>query len=265
MTKFTQAELFEKHLLASFPHEAARVYFILVPCPFEREFIVQGIRRLFEQNYPDIEVKRVNDGALSLFSSHLLYLLEDPKPAEIPTEGFVIVTSSAEGKWTAEGITLDLTKEKGWERDKRLKRYLLSVAKKLGRTLDPDALEALLGCANFGVMLREIEKLTCYTEGKTHITLADVHELTPFEIGQEKGWGAVEAFVAGRAPLYLDDPSEFFPLIGQIRYLFQKEKNMRGLKELFDIEYLARTTQLDEYFLWNLFTLRYQHAPHSSP
>ena len=251
MRKFTQIEPFEQYLLGS---SLERVHSLLIPCPFERDFIVQGMIRIFEKLYPDLEVKRGNDGALSLFSPHLLYLLEEPKPAEIPSEGWVIVVGSAEG------VTLDLTKEKGWERERRLKRHLLSIAKKGGRTIEPKALDALLRCAHFGVMVKEVEKLICYTEGKELITLADVEELTPFEVTQEKGWGALEAFVAGRGSLTLEDPSQFFSLAGQVRYLFQKEKNHRGLKELFEVEYLARTTHLDACFLWKLFTLRYQNA-----
>ncbi|MBP9841960.1 MAG: hypothetical protein KBC64_06010 [Simkaniaceae bacterium] len=264
MQKFTQIELFEKHLLASFTEKPARVHVILLSCPFEREFIAQGIIRLFEQLYPDIEVKRTDEGFLSLFSSQILYLLEEPK-GSIPQEGWVIISSATGGKWEQEGaVILDLTKEKGWEREKRIKRYLLLVAKKRGRVIEPQALELLMKCANFGIMLREIEKLACYTEGKTAITSLDVETLTPLEATQAQGWKTVEAFVQGRGSLILQDPADFFPLIGQVRYLFQKEGNQRGLQELFNIEYLARTSYLDEQFLWNLFTLRYQHALDSS-
>lgn len=255
MRKFTQIEPFEQYLLGP---SLERVHSLVIPCPFERDFIIQGMIGIFKNFYPDLEVKRVNDGALSLFSPHLLYLLEDPKPKDIPTEGFVIVIGEAEG------VTLDLSKEKGWEREKRLKRHLLALAKKGGRLIEPKALETLLRCAHFGIMVKEVEKLICYTEGKELITLSDVEELTPFETVQEKGWGALEAFVAGRGPLTLEDPSQFFSLVGQVRYLFQKEKNHRGLKELFEVEYLARTTHLDECFLWKLFTLRYRYALDSS-
>jgi hypothetical protein len=263
--KFTQAEPFEKHLFASFQERPARVHALLVPCPFEREFMAQGIIRLFERTYPDIEVKRSNDGSLSLFSSHLLYLLEEIKPHDLPQEGWVIITSGTEGKWaqmeSPDFVILDLTKEKSWEREKRLKRYLLGVAKKLDRLIESEALEALMRCANFGIMLREVEKLSCYTDKA--ISLNDVKTLTPLDETPDKGWRAIEAFLRGEGTLSLDDPSEFFPLVGQVRYLLQKEGNQRGLSQLFDIEYLARTSQLDESFLWNLFTLRYRYALNS--
>lgn len=309
--KFLKAESFEKHFEESLPDHLSLLYLLLMPDPFEREFLMQRMTRAIHREHVHLDVDTLLEEieSPSLFSKKRVLICDDieklnSKTLPLSSDLILILMGKSEPLFfealKKEAVTLDLTKEKPWERKSRLQRWLLESARSKGKVLEADAVAYLLefGHADFALLLQELEKAIIYAGSESQVSLAMVKAITTLSPLQT-GWQLSEALVWGgslncRSIKELDD---LHALIGQIRYQLnlgvtlasgndapklspkrsEKLKSLatsyslpyfvKGLKDLFDLELKMRSnitnhTLLLEYFYAKLSERR--HALSSS-
>jgi len=230
--KFLKAEPFEKHLEESLPDHLSPLYLLLVPDPFEREFLAKRITSSLDR-----EVRHLNIDTLlreiespSLFSQKRVLICDEIEKLKIralplPSDLVLILMGKSVPTFFEAvkkvGITLDLTNEKPWDRKSRLQRWLLECVRSKEKTLAHDAAAYLieLGHTHFAMLLQELEKAIIYAGDEKQITLEMVKAigtLSPLQTG----WQLSETLVWGgtlnrKSIKELDD---LYGVMGQIRY-----------------------------------------------
>ncbi|GAB4194062.1 MAG: hypothetical protein Tsb0015_17050 [Simkaniaceae bacterium] len=118
----------------------------------------------------------------------------------------------------------DFSKEKKWEKRKRVQEFLMHTLRHAGKSIDQKALQALIGEGNEDLprLVLEVEKLICYAGGKTAITYEMLQKISVF--GKACNiWKISEQVVFGQdagkqGPMPFDVEKEFFSLLAQFRY-----------------------------------------------
>lgn len=271
--KFLKAEAFEKHLTESLPDHLSSLYILLISDPFERAFLSKRItgaigREVFyidsdylidELESPSLfaekrvvvcdEIEKLKNKSLSLPPDLILILLGKSTPAFFESV-------------KKEGITLDLTKEKPWDRKNRLHRWLLEGARSNGKTLKTDAATYLLERTHmdWASLNQELEKAITFSGNDAQISLETVHAVCGLSIVQTE-WQLSEAMVwggtlHGRSIKQLED---LYGFVGKLRYqlnlglalLSNGEVPKISPKRLEKLEELVRNLSLP-YFVFGL-------------
>ena len=137
-------------------------------------------------------------------------------------------------------VWLDLSKEKPWEREKRLVISLREHVLKAGKNIAPDLIERLIHWvgSDWLKLEKELEKLLLFIGKRPEIVFSDLEavaaglkELSTWQIAEEIVWGA-KGFP--RTPAL--DVSEFLVLIGALRYQIQMGWQMANM----DLEMLPQ-------------------------
>lgn len=282
--RYKQLAAFEKHLLQSSKHPLSRAYLVISPCPYERGKILQKVLDVILSRESDSQLIRRDsiEGhfssaleelcTLSFFASQkIVYLdqadklkktelallanyVEKPSPA-----GYLILGSASSKalndlyeRGKKELVVCDLSEEKPWELQKRLKGMLVEYAALSSKRLDPDALEYLLETVGLNLcsLEREVDKLISYGIGRAAITLSDVKTLC-VSSKEQTLWHLVDAVAWGDTYPHLDTEVGFdllLPLISQLRTQFQQGLGVATL--------LARKVSLQDLS---------HHMPHLKP
>lgn len=286
--KYVKIDSFEKHLDEALPDHPSQVYFILMEDPFERGFISERIAKKI-----GFEVTRLVKEQLleelespSLFSSKRTLICDEAAEKEIPKiEDLVLIFTGKSPppfykKMEKEGITLDLTREKPWDRKSRLQRWLLECARDRGKALSVDGATYLIDFshADFAMLLQELDKVIAYSGEDKSLSLEMVKEICSLDPIQS-GWQLSEAVVLGGAVHFGD--TDLYALIGQLRYQLQlglqialakeppkaspkkiekfKQSGLKpsyfaeGLKELFNLEMKMRSNISNQGLLFDQF------------
>ncbi|MDN3508594.1 MAG: hypothetical protein P0S93_00940 [Candidatus Neptunochlamydia sp.] len=286
--KYVKINSFEKHLDEALPDHPSEVYFILMEDPFERRFVSERIAKKigFEVTRLGKEQLLEELESLSLFSSKRTLICDEAAEKEIPkVEDLVLIFTGKSTplfykKMEKEGIILDLTHEKPWDRKNRLQRWLLEYARDCGKALSVDGATYLIDFshADFAMLLQELDKVIAYSGEEKKLSLERIKEISSLDPVQS-GWQLSETVVLGGTVHFGDtDP---YALIGQLRYQLQfglqitlaKEPRkaslkkiekfqrsglkspyfVEGLKELFDLEMKIRSNISNQGLLFDQF------------
>ena len=120
---------------------------------------------------------------------------------------------------TSDMITLDLSKEKPWDREKRLCQQLIQKASGEGKQLERPALDYLMQAIGpeWGLLTSELEKLICFVGERPKIDLQAARSLVrPSK--QQNNWQLAEKCIWERQfPSHVES-SDFPMLLGALRY-----------------------------------------------
>jgi DNA polymerase-3 subunit delta len=311
--KLTSLTAFEKHLKEAAQAHLSRVYMVVAAVHFERKKIIEKIKEAvqpdtlthFDATSAPMEKVVAQLNTLSLLGERPLIILEGfeklkkgdleilatylQKPS--PFAYLVLSGASLKGqadlyqKAKKEVIVLDLSEEKPWEKEKRLREYLTQSAKESGKTLGPDLAAQLVTEVgpDLASLDQELFKLVAYVGSRSQITLDDAraicssyHTLTGWQLAESLVW---EERGAVRFPLI--DTSFLLSLIGQIRYHLQlgiqicegfktgqADKFLhaarkfgptyfkQGLQALFEMELAAKSSGIAPDLLLEIFTAK---------
>lgn len=214
--KFNHLEAFEKHLKTADPAHLSSIYLIADSDEYIQKKLAKKLKQENESWYfwkgDELSLREFKEATLgvSMFSDRSTYciigvdklikgvqqaLLEHLK-APIRSQRFILTASSLPKELAAlvakEGVIVDLTGEKPWDRDRRLAgeivqkfarekiRASLVIAEQMVKTLGSDS--ALID--------QEVEKLICFLQGKLELTRQDLDIIgnhtqnTIFKVGQ---------------------------------------------------------------------------------
>lgn len=194
---------FQKHLADAAPDHLCCVYLILMSDDFERAKEIDRILAYLKCapdrfNGSDCHLPDCLDAmqSMSLFGSSVVVLDEAEKLSKKEQEmlekpirhpnGTILLGARTKVPFLAkavedQGIVLDLTSEKPWDKEKRLIQALIERAKEAGKRVHPDVL--LLIFERLGMdpalLYSEIDKLACYIGDRLEITREDVMHISP--------------------------------------------------------------------------------------
>jgi DNA polymerase-3 subunit delta len=330
--KFPSVFAFQKHLQEAFPSHLSLLYAIACPSEYERKGLIRSLTQLIQKKEPERSLAHF-DGVTtsveevlghlqspSLFSPASLVVVDGidkwkkaafetlGKYLERPSPQTYLILGSNSSKPLAdlylkskkEMVVLDLGDEKPWDRQKRLKEWLIQEVKKEKKILAPDVAEFLMQeiGTDFALLEQEIQKLLCFCMERPSISLSDAKTLLSARASQTS-WQIAEGVVflkKGIEGPEQKDLSFLLPLVGQIRYHLQmgfkvvsllesgvaqgdlgtyisNVKNVdkyrgkpssfykRGLKLLFEWELKCKSTSLDPSLLFDHFTFKLHATP----
>lgn len=230
--KFVKAEAFEKHLEESLPEHPSHAYLLLLTDPFERTFLTRKLTQAIGESasYIDPEHLITEMDSPSLFVDKRVLVCDDIQRLKVKTlplsADLIVILSGKEAPACfdtikKECVTLDLTKEKPWERKERLKRWLLEIARKEGKTLPVDAALYILEVTqlDWSTAYQEIEKIFTFCGDTRSISLDMVRSVCALNPTQTE-WQLSEAMIWGgtlqrSAIQRLDD---LYGFVGKLRY-----------------------------------------------
>jgi len=249
---------FEKHLEQAAKVQLSRVFLVVSSCHYERKKIVEKILSAIKMREGEINfhmqdgsqggIEELIDGlnTSSLLSGkQVLYVdgidklkkngmaaLAEYASRPSPFAYLIIGAGSSKGlsdlhaKGKKELIACDLSEEKPWDRNDRLKRFLIEYAAAAAKRLTPDALEHLL--ENVGLNLpgleREADKLISYAGERRDINLQDVHALCSAQKSSTL-WQLADAIAWREAYPKMEESVDLgllLPLFSQLRTQFQQ-------------------------------------------
>ncbi len=183
--------------------------------PITREMSLFGLTRLLIVEESEIEEEA------------LLKFVQSPPPK---THLLLGILCGKEPKGLLEAtkkgaVHFDLSKEKPWEREKRLIAALYERVLQAGKRVAPDLIERIIHLigSDWQKLEREIEKLLAFVGSRHEIlpsdldaVVTDLKELSSWQMAEEIVWGQKNI-----PDLPLLDTSEFLALIGALRYQVQ--------------------------------------------
>lgn len=215
---------FQKHLDSK--EAFARVYLIAIPDDFERKkWIGRLLKLLCTSNQSPFFLSAADSTLAELFTAIDSPSLFEPEPFAVIDEveklskkeaqkflellsqeelqGHLIFGSRGKsplfGVVEKNGVLLDLSDEKPWEKEKRLGQQILEKVSLAGKRFSSGAQQALLERVDKDLALleKEVDKLICYVGGKTSIEVADVFQIiassrtqTLWQMAEEIVWEA---------------------------------------------------------------------------
>lgn len=243
--KFTSVGALEKNLKES--HHLAPIYLIADASEYERKKLIDrigkslNVSRIIRLN-AETPIEAVKNEILSpnLWGETLLVVYDgvdkvkglDQLFFHFPSHVFLIVGTSGfkpvselYQKGKKEIVALDLSGERPWEHERRVKEWLFERVKEEGKRISSDGVQLLLDTlgSDVAALDPEITKLLCYIGEKEVIALTDIQAICSTR-DLATGWQLAEKIVWDR-PVNLagklSDHSFLFPFLGQLRYHFQ--------------------------------------------
>lgn len=286
-------------LAAQFSQNPTGPFLIASPSAFERRWIIEevlGIKaRYFRASETPLEAICEELSSPSLFGGEGWIVYDEIECIKkslksLGTFPHLILA----GTRTEKGpfLTLDLTKEKPWEKKDRFMQMAHAEIKRRGKTLAPDAAVLLVANAegDLSHLFQEIEKLSLFACDAETISRDAVLAIGSGEAAVS-GWAKAEEIAfEKRCPreLPFSDVSTFHQLLGQLRYqlrlglrlsLGETVENLRpksaakltplakkhgsahfqkGLAALFHMERKSKTTPIDPKILYTHFIAEIQ-------
>lgn len=255
--KYQNLAAFEKHLQEAFPAHLSHIYIVVSSCEFERRKIAQGILALLQKKDPSSQISKYSADSVSagrvtgelktqpLFGGNTLILFEGIE--QLKKEGiemllsylnspssfaYLILTcataknaSELYQKGKKECVFLDMHEEKPWDKERRLKDWLIKEIMKEKKRISPEAIASLFAHVgnDSATLEQELSKLLCYSAEKSDISVSDVDAICS-KYTETSSWQIVENLVWEDKLLkenLLPETSALFPMIGQVRYHLQ--------------------------------------------
>ncbi len=250
--KFTQGAAFQKHLEQASPSHLSNAYLVVCTHADDRKEFMDAAVAALTKKEPEAQVVHYNGQrqsvelrevlAPSLFASKLIVAidaLDQCKKPDVemlahavaqPIPGVSLVLGASAKKnaeviaelGKKELIVLDLSAEKPWDRQRRIKDGFFQYVHRQGKGIASDAWEVLAdACGHESASVRsEIDKLLTYIGPKPRIELKDVTSLC-LAVGESLSWRTVEKLIWDEGTLdcqvELEDSAELFPWISSMR------------------------------------------------
>jgi DNA polymerase-3 subunit delta len=245
--KFQTVQAFEKHLRESTPAHLAQVHMIIASCAYERKLLVEKVVHSLLQQCPQVHATTYDAASLSiealleecntreLFSAQRILIVEEidklkKRPIEqlahylkspAPFSKLILSGSSLKGlgdlyqSGKKEMVLLDLSEEKPWDRQKRLRQWVVNEASSCGKPLTAEAAMQLVEQIgpDMPALHRELEKLFCYVGERRQIELKDVQAISSVPHLQTH-WQLAEALVWGEGVSTKDPSADVSWLLG---------------------------------------------------
>lgn len=286
--KYIKIDSFEKHLEQALPDHPSEVYFVLMEDSFERRFVSERIAKKIGFGVTRLDKDHLLEEleSSSLFSNKRTLICDEAEEKEIPRREDLVLIFTGKSpppfykKMEKVGTTLDLTREKPWDRKSRLNRWLLESARNRGKALSVDGAAYLIDFSHvdFAMLLQELDKIIAYSGEEKSLSLEMVKEISSLDPVQN-GWQLSETVILG-GEVYFGD-TDLYALVGQLRYQlhlglqialakesptvsprkierFQRSGLkpsyfIRGLKELFNLEMRMRSNISNQGLLFDQF------------
>lgn len=252
--KYQSLQAFEKHLEEAGPEQLSSIYMVIVPSDFERRRAIDAVVHAMKKRDSAMLLSRFEAatalgaaldtlGTRPLFGGSSLVLLEGVqllkknglellegylmRPA--PHANLILGGSSFKPlsdiyqKAKKEIVVLDLSEEKPWDRQKRLREWAVSFVSKEGKQIATDAVAFLFEQVGFemSILEQELLKLIAYIGERPRIDLTDVRALC-VKADQQTEWQKIEALVwEGRLGVQVEDLTSFLQCLGLVRYHLQ--------------------------------------------
>lgn len=232
-----------QNLHAFFSDKKASVYLVVINGAQDRQEVFQKLinkEHSLEKFSPDVEMHTLFDAlsSPSLFGGETVVMLDEcdllnKKDAE-SLAGYLEKNKPAgtlllgsKGKTPLlkvvekVGSVLDMSGEKPWERDKRLKEAITQLAKAQGKWLSGDGASLLIEKigADFSFLSQEIHKLICFVGDRPNIERSDIFRITGTNL-TETPWKTAEEIIWEGGGVQFD-ASGFFGLIFSLRAQLQ--------------------------------------------
>jgi DNA polymerase III subunit delta len=241
--KYQNLKSFQKHLTNAAPHNLCRVYFVAIGDDFERSRVLDSIlsclhaQDVVRMSGNDLELRDFFDALQSpplLGGDPILVMDEVEKVGKKQLQliadslsqvgaGYLLFGSRTKTAVLAnavekEGVVLDLTDEKPWDKEKRLAEELGERAKNAGKRLAPDAATLLFDRLEKDAALleKEIDKLICYVGERPAITREDVLSVSAMNRTSTL-WQTAEEVVWEKGSVATVDSTSFHGLIPALR------------------------------------------------
>lgn len=258
--KYQSAQAFEKHLKEAYPDHLSLVYIVACPFEFERKRLVNKILSWFQKRDSRLTLNRRSAATVSLqellepFQSQSLFpeqscviLSEVEKLKKPGLEALassvahpsssrihrLVILESASFKNLSdlyhtckkEVVVLDLSDEKPWDRQRRLKEWLVEKVAEEKKKISTEATAFLFEQIGYewSCLEQEIEKLICYIGARGTVELKDVEAICSSR-PLTTGWERAEQMVWGKEIPPADplmDLSALLMQMGQVRYHLQ--------------------------------------------
>ncbi len=271
--KFSQVRAFEKHLFEAYPDHLASIYLIIDSDDYAQRKWVHQIhyhhaRPEFYKSM-DLTKPKLNElfQSPSLFEPHrqivLLEIDKAPKALweiiikalkSLPLQFQIILTASSYHtsfqKIMKEVIALDLSKEKPWDKEKRLVDYVQRSFQKANLKISSSLSLELVRQSAFGLAAidQDVEKLICFLKGRRDVKREDFSLIQPkanasiFKVGE----ALLERRLDEALTLIHQEEFQAIPLIYALRSLFQRTLR---LKEFSKLEALEAFPKFNEKWL----------------
>ncbi|MFA6118763.1 MAG: hypothetical protein WC688_02490 [Parachlamydiales bacterium] len=132
------------------------------------------------------------------------------------------------------GVLLDLSQEKIWEKEKRLTNYVIEKCSKFNKSISSSVVSSLLEktSLDFAIIEGEVEKLIIYVGEKNIIELDDVNSIC-YSNSMQTIWQIADDMIWGNLNFNSDniDLNNFHLLISAIRYQLQLGYKIAELME----------------------------------
>ena len=180
----------------------SRIYWVATSQDFERCEVVKDIIQKIGgsqdavQKWAQLDLRELGNHlqTATLFEKEPIAVLENAEgisKADFPflerlfpkDFGYLICSAKAKSllseKIESVGVVLDLLGEKPWEKEKRIQQTLEQLVLQCGKTITQNALQLLIESQDLdeGIIVREMEKLIDYTDGKSRIDIEDVRAI----------------------------------------------------------------------------------------
>ena len=259
--KFSDINAFNEHLKATLNEGLSPIFKLIIPNDDERAEVADQLVKFILKYKPhlrfvkteDLEVAQNELNCYSLLGDYPLIFLDKIKKTftfSVPDGAYVILGMPKSVAKLPEGTVLDLSKEKPWDKDKRIKQQIFAKAQKSGKQLEHGALEYMFSAIgpDLALLSRELEKLVCYVGEKQSIDLAAAQTLvTPSK--EQSTWQIAEQLVWERRLPRKIASNDFPVLVGSIRYQLEVGEALHSLSaDQFQERYpKLRPRTLDKY------------------
>lgn len=317
--KFSHIKAFEKHIESADPKHLSNIYLIVDPEEHVQKKMAQKLildGESPEQHFADdLTISKYNEivNSVSMFTARksvILYRMDKaPKPllkkildtcTKLDLSLRIVFCLSSMHKDFAflnkEGVILDLSMEKPWDREKRLSMTIAEDLRKEGIRISASLSDQIVKmcAAKVSIIDSEVEKLICLLKGKLEVSRSDLrfissnYEYSIFKVGQSLLEGnlkeALAIIEADGFPMMLliyslrslvqrlyrfkdlrsDEYAEAFPRLKgsfldknlKMSQRHSKESLKKILQILFEMELLMKSQQVDESFLSSLLLMK---------
>lgn len=241
---FVDFRVFDQYIKNNFQNLST--YIVLLSDYFEKKLIAEHIRSLypgyelftFEAGEENLQALMQEIRTPSLFASKKIFFIEEASQFKkgafslktVPRDTILVFTSSAKKLYLDNDLlekaaTLDLSKEKPWEKEKRLFDFLATMIQKQKKSMSAALYPLLLEKTgpDLATLEQQIEKLVCYIGNRPSIEKEDIEEVveasasqTAWKMGEEIVWK-----LSWEPTPESMDSSFFYALLSSIRFQLQ--------------------------------------------
>lgn len=237
--RYQNLKSFQKHLATAAPDHLCHCYLIILSDDYERTKWLKEI--LVAPNVcfsgAEVSVEQILD-ALSptLFGGQPVVIVDEVErldkkglellAANLPGSGYLLLGARKKISLTTavekEGVILDLSEEKPWDKEKRIAEQLSQRVEQAGKRLASDVAPLLFERIGIDPALldREIDKLLCFVGERPTIERSDVFRISASN-STHTLWQTAEEIVWGEGKIALPEASAFHALLPALRSQLQ--------------------------------------------